>query len=210
MTGASRGIGAATAKLAATRGYDVAVNYLRDAKAADEVVAAVKKAGQRAIAIQGDMAREDDIDAHVRDDRQGARAAHASRLQRRHDRGHSRVEDADAEMMRDIARTQRARRAACARKRRLNAMSSKQGGQGGAIVLDLLDGRRAGSAGEYVWYAASKGAIDTMTVGLSRELAADSIRVNAVSPGPHRDRTPSARAAGAARADDADPARRHA
>ena len=67
-----------------------------------------------------------------------------------------------------------------------------------------------GSAGEYVWYAASKGAIDSMTVGLSRELAADGIRVNAVAPGPDRDRHPSARPARTARADDADRARRHA
>ena len=84
-------------------------------------------------------------------------------------------------------------------------MSTKNGGQGGAIVLHLVDGRRRSAApDEYVWYAASKGAIDSMTVGLSRELAADGIRVNAVAPGLIETDMHAARPAGAARADDAD------
>ena len=86
ITGAGRGIGAATARLAAARGYDVAVNYLRDEKAAGDVVNAVKAAGQRAVAIQGDMAHRAGCRAHLRGDRQGARPPHAPRLQRRLDR----------------------------------------------------------------------------------------------------------------------------
>ena len=182
ITGASRGIGAATAKLAATRGYDVAVNYLRDAKAADEVVAAVKKAGQRAIAIQGDMAREDDIARMFETiDKELGRLTHLV-YNAGTTGGYSRLEDADAAMMRSVLELNVLGALMCV-KAATQRMSSKKGGRGGAIVLISSMGAVLGSAGEYVWYAASKGAIDSMTVGLSRELAADNIRVNAVSPG---------------------------
>ena len=182
VTGASRGIGAATAKLAATRGYDVAVNYLRDAKAADEVVAAVKKAGQRAIAIQGDMAREEDIARMFETiDKELGRLTHLVYNAGTTGR-YSRLEDADAAMMRSVLELNVLGALMCV-KAATQRMSSKKGGQGGAIVLISSMGAVLGSAGEYVWYAASKGAIDSMTVGLSRELAADNIRVNAVSPG---------------------------
>jgi NAD(P)-dependent dehydrogenase (short-subunit alcohol dehydrogenase family) len=182
VTGASRGIGAATAKLAATRGYDVAVNYLRDAKAADEVVAAVKKAGQRAIAIQGDMAREEDIARMFETiDKELGRLTHLV-YNAGTTGGYSRLEDADAAMMRSVLELNVLGALMCV-KAATQRMSSKKGGQGGAIVLISSMGAVLGSAGEYVWYAASKGAIDSMTVGLSRELAADNIRVNAVSPG---------------------------
>jgi len=182
VTGASRGIGAATAKLAATRGYDVAVNYLRDAKAADEVVAAVKKAGQRAIAIQGDMAREEDIARMFETiDKELGRLTHLV-YNAGTTGGYSRLEDADAAMMRSVLELNVLGALMCVKAASLR-MSSKKGGQGGAIVLISSMGAVLGSAGEYVWYAASKGAIDSMTVGLSRELAADNIRVNAVSPG---------------------------
>ena len=182
VTGASRGIGAATAKLAATRGYDVAVNYLRDAKAADEVVAAVKKAGQRAIAIQGDMAREEDIARMFETiDKELGKLTHLV-YNAGTTGGYSRLEDADAAMMRAVLELNVLGALMCV-KAATQRMSSKKGGQGGAIVLISSMGAVLGSAGEYVWYAASKGAIDSMTVGLSRELAADNIRVNAVSPG---------------------------
>ena len=182
ITGASRGIGAATAKLAATRGYDVAVNYLRDANAADEVVAAVKKAGQRAIAIQGDMAREEDIARMFETiDKELGRLTHLV-YNAGTTGGYSRLEDADAAMMRSVLELNVLGALMCV-KAATQRMSSKKGGRGGAIVLISSMGAVLGSAGEYVWYAASKGAIDSMTVGLSRELAADNIRVNAVSPG---------------------------
>ena len=182
VTGASRGIGAATAKLAATRGYDVAVNYLRDATAADEVVAAVKKAGQRAIAIQGDMAREEDIARMFETtDKELGRLTHLV-YNAGTSGGYSRLDDADVAMMRSVLELNVLGALMCV-KAATQRMSSKKGGQGGAIVLISSMGAVLGSAGEYVWYAASKGAIDSMTVGLSRELAADNIRVNAVSPG---------------------------
>jgi len=182
ITGASRGIGAATAKLAATRGYDVAVNYLRDATAAGEVVAAVEKAGQRAFAIQGDMAREEDIARMFETiDKELGRLTHLV-YNAGTTGGYSRLEDADAAMMRSVLELNVLGALMCV-KAATQRMSSKKGGQGGAIVLISSMGAVLGSAGEYVWYAASKGAIDSMTVGLSRELAADNIRVNAVSPG---------------------------
>jgi len=182
VTGASRGIGAATAKLAGTRGYDVAVNYLRDAKAADEVVAAVKAAGQRAVAIQGDMAREEDIDrTFATIDKELGRLTHLV-YNAGTTGGNSRVEAAEAQTIRDTMELNVVGALLCA-KAAIPRISTKHGGPGGAMVLISSMGAVLGSPGEYVWYAASKGAVDSMTIGLSKELAADGIRVNAVSPG---------------------------
>jgi NAD(P)-dependent dehydrogenase (short-subunit alcohol dehydrogenase family) len=182
VTGASRGIGAATAKLAGARGYDVAVNYLRDTKAADEVVAAVKAAGQRAVAIQGDMAQEADIErTFATIDKELGRLTHLV-YNSGATGGYSRLEEADTAMMREVLELNVLGALMCV-KASAARMSSKKGGMGGAIVLISSMAATLGSAGEYVWYAASKGAVDTMTVGLSRELASDGIRVNAVSPG---------------------------
>lgn len=182
VTGASRGIGAATAKLAAARGYDVAVNYLRDAKAADAVVAAVKGAGQRAVAIQGDMAREADIDRMFATiDKELGRLTHLV-YNAGTTGGNSRVEAVDAKTIRDTLELNVVGAFLCA-KAAILRMSTKHGGQGGAMVMISSMGAVLGSPGEYVWYAASKGAVDSMTIGLSKELALDGIRVNAVSPG---------------------------
>jgi NAD(P)-dependent dehydrogenase (short-subunit alcohol dehydrogenase family) len=182
VTGASRGIGAATAKLAGTRGYDVAVNYLRDAKAADEVVAAVKAAGQRAVAIQGDMARDADIErTFTTIDKELGRLTHLV-YSAGTTGGNSRVEAAEAKTIRDTLELNVVGALLCA-KAAIPRISKKHGGQGGAMVLISSMGASLGSPGEYVWYAASKGAVDSMTIGLSKELAADGIRVNAVSPG---------------------------
>ncbi len=182
VTGASRGIGAATAKLAGARGYDVAVNYLRDAKAADEVVAAVKAAGQRAVAIQGDMAREADIDrTFATIDKELGRLTHLV-YNAGTTGGNSRVEAAEAKTIRDTMELNVVGALLCA-KAAIPRISKKHGGPGGAMVLISSMGAVLGSPGEYVWYAASKGAVDSMTIGLSKELAADGIRVNAVSPG---------------------------
>jgi NAD(P)-dependent dehydrogenase (short-subunit alcohol dehydrogenase family) len=182
ITGASRGIGAATAKLAGTRGYDVAVNYLRDVKAAAEVVAAVEATGQRAVAIQGDMAREADVTrVFATIDKDLGRLTHLV-YNAGTTGGSSRVEAADTEMMRGVVELNVLGALMCA-KAAIPRISVKHGGQGGAMVMISSVAATLGGSGEYVWYAASKGAIDSMTIGLSKELAADKIRVNAVAPG---------------------------
>jgi NAD(P)-dependent dehydrogenase (short-subunit alcohol dehydrogenase family) len=182
VTGASRGIGAATAKLAASRGYDVAVNYVRDAKAADAVVTAIKNSGRRAIAIQGDMAKEADVArVFAAIDQELGPLTHLV-----YNSGttgaNSRVEAADVAMMRDVIELNVLGALMCV-KAAIPRMSAKRGGQGGAIVLISSAAATLGGPGEYVWYAASKGATDSMTYGLSKELAGDAIRVNAVQPG---------------------------
>jgi NAD(P)-dependent dehydrogenase (short-subunit alcohol dehydrogenase family) len=182
VTGGSRGLGAATAKLAAAKGFDVAVNYKSDRAAADKVVAAVKAAGQRGLAVQGDMAKRADVDRVFAEVDKGlGRLTHlvyssgitgpVARVEE--------LDDADIKSVLDInvAGAFYACRAAIPR------MSTKHGGKGGAIVLLASVASVIGGAGEYVLYAASKGAIDSMTVGLSREIAGEGIRVNNVSPG---------------------------
>jgi NAD(P)-dependent dehydrogenase (short-subunit alcohol dehydrogenase family) len=183
ITGASRGIGAATAKLAAARGFDVAVNYVRDEKAAAQVVAAVHGAGRRAVAVQGDMAKEADVTrVFGAIDRNLGRLTHLV-----YNSGTvgtpSRVEAADAEMMRQVIDLNVLGALMCV-KAAIPRISTRHGGAGGAIVLLSSVAATLGSPEEYVWYAASKGAVDAMTYGLAKELAADGIRVNAVAPGP--------------------------
>ena len=182
ITGAGRGIGAATARLAAARGYDVAVNYLRDEKAADDVVGAVRAAGRRAVAIQGDMAIEADVARTFAGvDKELGRLTHLV-YNAGSTGGNSRLEAADTAMIRSVIELNVLGALMCV-KAAIPRMSVKQGGPGGAIVMLSSVAATLGSAGEYVWYAASKGAVDSMTIGLSRELAADKIRVNAVAPG---------------------------
>lgn len=182
VTGASRGIGAAIARLAGARGYDVAVNYLRDEKAADAVVQAVRGTGRRAVAIQGDMAREADIErTFATIDKELGRLTHLV-YNAGTTGGNSRVEAVEAKTIRDTMELNVVGALLCA-KAAILRMSKKHGGQGGAMVMISSMGASLGSPGEYVWYAASKGAIDSMTIGLSKELAGDGIRVNAVSPG---------------------------
>ena len=182
VTGASRGIGAAIARLAGARGYDVAVNYLKDEKAADTVVQAVRGAGRRAIAVQGDMAREADIDRmFAAIDKELGRLTHLV-YNAGTTGGNSRVEAVEAKTVRDTMELNVVGALLCA-KAAILRMSKKHGGQGGAMVMISSMAASLGSPGEYVWYAASKGAVDSMTIGLSKELAGDGIRVNAVSPG---------------------------
>jgi len=182
ITGAGRGIGAATARLAAARGYDVAVNYLRDEKAADDVVGAVRAAGRRAVAIQGDMAIEADVARTFAGvDKELGRLTHLV-YNAGSTGGNSRLEAADTAMIRSVIELNVLGALMCV-KAAIPRMSVKQGGPGGAIVMLSSVAATLGSAGEYVWYAASKGAVDSMTIGLSRELAADKIRINAVAPG---------------------------
>ena len=182
ITGAGRGIGAATARLAAARGYDVAVNYLRDEKAANDVVSAVKAAGQRAVAIQGDVAIEANVArTFATIDKELGRLTHLV-YNAGSTGGNSRLEAADTAMIRSVIELNVLGALMCA-KAAIPRMSAKHGGPGGAIVMLSSVAATLGSAGEYVWYAASKGAVESITYGLSKELAGDGIRVNCVSPG---------------------------
>jgi len=183
ITGASRGIGAATARLAAKQGFDVAISYLRDRAAAEAVVADVAAAGRRAVAVQADMGLEDDImRMFATVDAQLGRITHlvcntgitgpASRIET------LTTKDAEEILTVNVLGAFWCARAAIPR------MSRKQGGQGGAMVFLSSAMATLGGAGEYVMYSASKGATESLTIGLARELAPEGIRVNAVAPGP--------------------------
>ncbi|GGE49867.1 glucose-1-dehydrogenase [Agaricicola taiwanensis] len=181
ITGGSRGIGAAIARMAAARGYYLAINYRDDAASAEEVAKACRSAGARAVTLKGDMAREADID-HVFEGVKAAgtlthfvnNAGITGRI--------SRLDEATPETIRacidlNVTGALLAARAA------VRLMSPRYGGAGKAMVNVSSMAASLGSPGEYVWYAASKAAIEALTVGLSKELAPDGIRVNAVAPG---------------------------
>ena len=182
ITGGGRGIGAATAALAATRGYAVCVNYRSNADAANAVTAAIADAGGRAIAVQADVAEESDVVRlfEICDAKLGPLTAlvnNAGILETQ-----MRVEAMDAARLQRIFATNVTGSFMCAREA-VKRMSTKHGGRGGAIVN--LSSRAAvlGSPGEYVDYAASKAAVDTLTIGLAQEVAAEGIRVNAIRAG---------------------------
>jgi NAD(P)-dependent dehydrogenase (short-subunit alcohol dehydrogenase family) len=182
ITGASRGIGAATAILASRRGYAVCVNYLKNEAAANGVVSTIVGGGGRAIAVGADVSREGDV---VRlfetvDWELGTVTAlvnNAGILEKQ-----MRVDDMDAERIRRVFDTNVVGAFLCAREA-VRRMSTNRGGKGGAIVNVSSGASRWGSPDEYVDYASSKGAVDTMTIGLAREVAGEGIRVNAVRPG---------------------------
>jgi NAD(P)-dependent dehydrogenase (short-subunit alcohol dehydrogenase family) len=183
IAGGSRGIGAATARLAGERGYDVAVNYVSNAKAAEEVAGAVKKSGGQAITLQGDMSKEDEI---VRVFGDTARAlgpithfVHSSGIPGKN----SRLDAASAATIRDVIDVNLFGALLCAREA-VRRMSTLHGGQGGAIVLLSSIASLTGGVGEYVFYAAAKGGVDALVNGLAREVAKESVRVNAIRPGP--------------------------
>jgi len=182
VTGGSRGIGAATALLAARRGYAVAVNYASNARAADEVVRAILANGGRAIAVQGDVGDEAQITAMF--EQVDAQLGRLTALV--NNAGvvdlPSRVDQMSAARLERMFRINVAGSMLCAREA-VRRMSTKHGGAGGAIVNLSSAAARLGSPGQYVDYAASKGAIDSFTIGLAREVAAEGIRVNAVRPG---------------------------
>jgi NAD(P)-dependent dehydrogenase (short-subunit alcohol dehydrogenase family) len=182
ITGASRGIGAATARLAAARGYDVCVNFRRDRQAASQVVHEVQAAGAHAVAVAADVAVESDVvrlfeacdDAFGRLD---ALVNNAGILETQ-----MRLDAMDAARVTRVLATNVIGPFICAREA-VKRMSTKYGGQGGAIVNVSSGAARLGSPGEYVDYAASKGALNSMTIGLSREVAEEGVRVNAVLAG---------------------------
>lgn len=182
ITGASRGIGAATARLASERGYRVCINYLRNRAAADALVAEIEAGGGQALAVAGDVAVEADVLRlfEAVDQAFGPLTAlvnNAGILER-----HMPVAEMDAARLNRVFATNVTGSFLCAREA-VRRMSARQGGAGGAIVNLSSAAARLGSPGEYVDYAASKGAIDTFTIGLAKEVAAEGIRVNAVRPG---------------------------
>ncbi|HEV3200405.1 MAG TPA: SDR family oxidoreductase [Bryobacteraceae bacterium] len=182
VTGGSTGIGAATARLAARTGYAVSVNYLRQREAAGEIVAAIRDAGGRAISVQADIGTEADVvrlfETTGRElGRLTALVNNAATLEPQ-----TRLDSMDAARLRRVFGTNVIGSFLCAREA-VRRMSTRHGGSGGGIVNVSSGAARYGSPGEYIDYAATKGAIDTLTIGLAREVAEEGIRVNAVRPG---------------------------
>jgi NAD(P)-dependent dehydrogenase (short-subunit alcohol dehydrogenase family) len=182
ITGASRGIGAETARLAAQRGYAVCVNYRSDRAAAEGVVSAIESSGGRAIAVAADVSSEPEVERlfETCDSRVGRPTAlvnNAGIVETQ-----MRVETMDSARLQRIFATNVVGSFMCAREA-VRRMSTRHGGVGGAIVNVSSAAARLGSAGEYVDYAASKAALDTLTIGLAKEVAEEGIRVNAVRPG---------------------------
>lgn len=181
VTGGSRGIGAATARLAAARGYAVCINYRANQQAAESVLREIASTGGKAIAIRADVSQENEV-VHLFESVEKqlgpitALVNNVGILEKQ-----MRVEEMDAARLNRIFTTNITSCFLCAREA-VRRMSLKHGGSGGAIVNVSSGAARLGSAGEYVDYAASKGAIDTFTIGLAKEVAAEGIRVNAVRP----------------------------
>jgi NAD(P)-dependent dehydrogenase (short-subunit alcohol dehydrogenase family) len=182
VTGGSRCIGAATARLAAARGYAVAVNYLHNREAAETVVADIAQAGGTAITTPGDVASEEDvlrlfatIDKELGPLTALVNNAGILDLQ-------TRLDEMSAARLQRIFATNILGAFLCAREA-VRRMSIRHGGAGGAIVNVSSAAARLGSPNEFIDYAASKGALDTMTIGLAKEVATEGIRVNGVRPG---------------------------
>lgn len=182
ITGGSRGIGRACAVMAGQRGWSVGVNYAGNEKAALETVQAVQKAGGRGIAIQGDVAREADVIAMF-DASEKAFGKLDALINNAGIVGPKQAfADYSFERMQRMFEINVLGAYLCAREA-ARRMAKSRGGRGGSIVNMSSIASRLGAAGEYVDYAGSKGAVDTMTLGLARELAPDGIRVNAIRPG---------------------------
>lgn len=183
IIGGSRGIGAATAQLAGERGYDVALTYQRDKDAAEKVAETIRKAGRKAVTIQADAGREEDalrtfetvdkefgrLDAFIYNAGINGRTA--------------RLEDIETEVLRRVLDTNTLGAMINAREA-VKRMSTNRGGRGGAIVFIGSRAAEYGAPNNFVWYAASKGAIESLTRGLAREVGVDGIRVNCAAPGP--------------------------
>jgi len=182
ITGASRGIGAATAVLAAQRGWDVAVNYSRDAQAAAAVAARVRDCGRRALVVQADVSDEAQVLAmFAAVDRElgplGGLVNNAGVVDQP-----ARVDQMSVQRLTRMFAINLTGSFICAREA-VKRLSTRHGGTGGVIVNLSSAAARLGSPGQYVDYAAAKAGIDTFTLGLAREVAAEGIRVNAVRPG---------------------------
>jgi NAD(P)-dependent dehydrogenase (short-subunit alcohol dehydrogenase family) len=183
IAGGSRGIGAATARLAGKRGYDVAVNYKSNAKAAAAVAGAVEAAGGKAVPLQGDMSVEADIervfDAAARELGPITHFVHSSGIIGKM----SPLADADPAVIRAVVDVNLTGGILCARAA-VRRMSTAKRGPGGSIVLLSSVAAVTSGAGEYIFYAAAKAGIDAFTLGLAREVAKEGVRVNAIRPGP--------------------------
>lgn len=182
VTGASQGIGAATALLAGEAGYSVCVNYKQNKPAADHIVSKIQDNGSGAVAVPADVSREADVVSlfEIAEVELGPIVGlvnNAALMERQSD-----FLGLDAERLRRIFSTNVIGCFLCA-KEAVKRMAKSRGGNGGSIVNVSSGASRTGSPNEYIDYAASKGALDTMTIGLAREVAADGIRVNAVRPG---------------------------
>lgn len=182
ITGGSRGVGAATARLAAAQGYDVAISFVANESAAHAVVAEVEAMGRRAMAVRadsGDPAQVVDLFAAI--DREFGRidvlVNNAGVLAQQ-----SRLEDLDVERIRRIFAVNAIGPILCAQQA-IKRMSYRYDGRGGSVVNVSSASARLGSPNEYVDYAASKGAVETFTIGFAKEVARDGIRVNCVRPG---------------------------
>lgn len=182
ITGGSRGIGAAAARLAAAAGWRVAINYVANADAAEALVAEIAQRGGDAFSVRGDVGEESDVLAmfeavDARFGRLDALVNNAGVVDRK-----ARVDEMSTERLTRMMRVNVIGSMLCAREA-VKRMSTKHGGTGGAIVNLSSVAAELGAPGEYVDYAASKGAIDSFTTGLAREVATEGIRVNAVRPG---------------------------
>jgi NAD(P)-dependent dehydrogenase (short-subunit alcohol dehydrogenase family) len=182
VTGGSRGIGAATCRLAGARGYDVIVNYAADADAANRVVTEIEAAGGKALAVAADVSKEDDVarlfeTATARGRLSGVvnnAGITGNRL--------ARLDDMDVDTVRAVLEVNVVGVFLCC-KAAVKAMSTRHDGHGGVIVNVSSTAAHRGSPGEWVHYAASKAAVETLTKGLAQEVAREGIRVNAVAPG---------------------------
>lgn len=182
ITGGSRGVGAATARLAARQGYDVAISYAANESAAHAVVAEVQSTGRRAVAVRADSADPVQVaELFATVDREFGRldvlVNNAAMLAQQ-----SRLEDLGFERMQRIFAVNAIGPMLCAQQA-VRRMATRHGGQGGAIVNISSASARLGSPHEYVDYAASKGALETFTTGLAKEVARENIRVNCIRPG---------------------------
>jgi len=182
VTGASRGIGAAVAALAGERGYAVAVNFFRGANEAEQVVQGIVAGGGRALAIRGDVSQENDIVRMFETAERELGPIKGLVNNAGITGGFARVEKVSSAAIDNIFAVNVRGTILCSREA-VRRMSTRRGGLGGAIVNISSRAAHTGAAGEWVHYAASKGAVDSFTIGLAREVATEGIRVNAVAPG---------------------------
>ncbi|GAB3437652.1 SDR family oxidoreductase [Actinophytocola sediminis] len=182
VTGGGRGIGAAVCRLAAARGYDVVVNYASDSSAAHGVVADIEAAGGQAVAVGGDVSDAGDVVRLF--DAAAARGRLTGLVNNAGITGNTpgRLDEHDAEVVRRVLDVNVTGVFLCAREA-VRRLSTRYAGRGGAIVNVSSTAAHRGSPGEWVPYAASKAAVETLTLGLAKEVAAEEIRVNAVAPG---------------------------
>ena len=182
VTGGARGIGAAISRLAAARGYAVAVNYLSNSDAAQAVVAEIERAGGRAVAIAADVARPADVERlFAETETRLGPLTHLVNNAGMTGRA-GRLDAVPTETLEAVFDLNILGAFLCAREA-ARRISTRHGGKGGAIVNISSGAATIGSPGEWIWYAASKAAVDTLTLGLGRELAQEGVRVNGVAPG---------------------------